>query len=127
MNGPQLRRRRWTWLWVSAGLAVALFLYLGIECRLMGQCRPPDHVKTVDDFRAWQGDAVTARGYYDHEGQRYLVLMTSHAALLSSGPAAYLFAEDGMLADWTADMGDFRTVRNGFAVSSGHVVVTLRE
>jgi hypothetical protein len=32
-----------------------------------------------------------------------------------------LFDERGQFVDWTADMGDFDTVKNHFDLTSGHV------
>ena len=93
----------------------------------MIRCQPPDSVKTIDEFLAWQDTAIRFRGTFLHQGTAYQVLMGPGGGLLPSGPAAYVFTPDGIFIDWTADMGDLRTVRNGFDLSSGHVNDVVRE
>lgn len=86
----------------------------------MSAARPPGHVKTLDDFRRWKGGAITGQGTFESGGVTYTVLTGPAGRSLASGPSAYLFDPQGQFVDWTADMGDCRTVRNRFDLTRGY-------
>lgn len=82
---------------------------------------PPTDLVTIDDFREWKKDGIRGEGTYEHEGKAYTVLVGEFSAFLASGPAAYVFDSEGSFVDWTRDMGDIRTKKLGFDLTSGHV------
>ena len=61
------------------------------------------------------------KGTYKSAGVTYTVMLAPAGRYLASGPSAYLFDERSRFVDWTADMGDFYTVKNRFDLASGHV------
>ena len=67
------------------------------------------------------------RGTFESAGVTYTVMLAPAGRYLASGPSAYLFDGTGQFVDWTADMGDFYTVKNGFDLTSGHVKNVTRE
>ena len=69
----------------------------------------------------WKNGEVHGRGTFETGGVTYTVVLGRHARSLASGPSAYLFDTNGQFIDWTADMGDFYTVKNHFDLTSGHV------
>jgi hypothetical protein len=87
----------------------------------MSKARPPASVKTMNDFEAWKKGAVTARGTFETNGMTYTVILGRAARSFASGPSAYLFDTNGQFVDWSADMGDFYTVKHRFNLTSGHV------
>lgn len=58
---------------------------------------------------------------YENSGTNYTVMLAPAGRTLASGPSAYLFDQNGQFIDWTADMGDFKTKKYGFDLTSGRV------
>jgi len=87
----------------------------------MSAARPPENMQTIEDFQAWKRGAIKGKGIFESDGMTYIVFFGPEARLLASGPSAYLFDETGKFVDWSADMGDFHTVRHQFDLSSGNV------
>jgi hypothetical protein len=81
----------------------------------------------MEDFLVWKKGAVTGRGTFETGGVTYTVMLGHPARSLASGPSAYLFDTNGKFVDWTADMGDFYTVKNHFDLTSGHVKNIIHE
>ena len=67
------------------------------------------------------------KGTFESSGVTYTVMLGPAGRYVASGPSAYLFNEQGQFVDWTADMGDFYTVKNRFDLTSGHVKNIKRE
>jgi hypothetical protein len=61
------------------------------------------------------------QGTFERAGVTYTVMLAPAGRFAASGPSAYLFDEHERFVDWTADMGDFYTVKNNFDLTSGHV------
>ena len=61
------------------------------------------------------------KGTFESSGVTYTVMLAPAGRYLASGPSAYLFDDKGQFVDWTADMGDFHTIKNHFDLTSGHV------
>jgi hypothetical protein len=78
-------------------------------------------MKTIEDFQIWKAGAIMGKGTFESAGVTYTVMLAPAGRYLSSGPSAYLFDEKGQFVDWTADMGDYYTVKNHFNLKSGHV------
>jgi hypothetical protein len=89
--------------------------------------RPPADLTDIQGFRDWKKGTIIGRGTFESSGRAYTVLLAPAGRYLASGPAAYLFDEQGQFVDWTADMGDYYTVKNGFDLTSGHVKNFSRE
>jgi hypothetical protein len=87
----------------------------------LSAARPPENLKTIEDFRAWKGGAAMGKGVYESSGVTYTVMLAPAGRYLPSGPSAYLFDQKGQFIDWTADMGDYYTVKNHFNLTSGNV------
>ena len=105
-------------LLVPVGVLGGCIAYDGFA---MSRARPPASVQTMDDFLAWKQGAVTGRGTFETGGVTYTVMLGRPARSLASGPSAYLFDTNSQFVDWTADMGDFYTVKHRFDLTSGHV------
>lgn len=88
----------------------------------LSAARPPANLKTIEDFRTWKHGNIKGTGTYANSGVTYTVMFGPAGRHLESGPAAYLFDEQGRFVDWTADMGDFYTVKKGFNLTSGNVI-----
>jgi hypothetical protein len=84
-------------------------------------------MKTIDDFQTWKAGKIMGRGTFETAGVTYTVMLAPAGRYLASGPSAYLFDERGQFVDWTADMGDFHTVKNRFDLTSGRVKNFKRE
>lgn len=112
-------------------IAAVPFLLLGgcllMDAIPMSVARPPKDLKTIQDFQAWKGGSIMGTGTYENSGVTYTVVLAPAGRWLASGPSAYLFNEQGQFVDWTADMGDFYTVKNRFDLTSGHVKNIRRE
>ena len=67
------------------------------------------------------------KGTFESSGKTYTVMLAPAGRYLASGPSAYLFDEQGQFVDWTADMGDFYTVKNRFDLTSGNVKIFMHE
>jgi hypothetical protein len=114
------------------GIIIAAPILLLGGCLLLDQipmsaARPPQRVKTIEDFLAWKAGAIMGKGTFESEGVTYTVMLAPAGRYLASGPSAYLFDERGQFVDWTADMGDFYTVKNRFDLTSGNVKNLQRE
>ncbi len=92
-----------------------------IDQILLPAARPPETLKTIDDFQVWKRGYIQGHGTFQKSGVTYTVMLAPAGRYLASGPSAYLFNERGRFVDWTADMGDFYTVTNGFNLTSGNV------
>lgn len=131
MKTPTSPRPR-TRVLLRIGVLVSLPFGLLASCLLMDQipmsaARPPSHVQTMDDFIAWKGSGIKGHGLYRHSNMTYTVMLAPAGRFIASGPSAYLFDEHGRFVDWTADMGDFRTVRKRLDLSGGRVQDIKRE
>jgi hypothetical protein len=114
------------------GVIIAAPILLLGGCLLLDQipmsaARPPADLKTIEDFRTWKHGAIMGSGTFEDSGVIYTVMLAPAGRYLASGPSAYLFDEQGQFVDWTADMGDFYTVKNRFDLTSGHVKNINRE
>jgi hypothetical protein len=104
---------------ILVGLLVAAALVDGIP---ESAVRPPENLKTIEEFRVWKQGFIKGEGTYQNSGVTYKVLLGPRGRYLASGPSAYVFDEQGQFVDWTSDMGDFDTVKHHFDLRSGHVV-----
>jgi hypothetical protein len=93
----------------------------------MSSARPPANIKTIEDFQGWKKGSIMGKGVYENAGKTYTVMLAPAGRYLPSGPSAYLFDDKGQFVDWTADMGDYYTVKNGFNLTSGHVTNITHE
>lgn len=96
------------WLWpickTVAFFGVLAAGYVAIENSLMARGVPPDHVKTFDDFLAWQRDA--ARFVVSDTKPPQLVAVGRQESLFGSGPAIYLVDEQGRMTAWELESGE---------------------
>jgi hypothetical protein len=111
---------------VRIGIIIAIPVFLLGGCLLVDEiprstARPPKSLKTIEDFQVWKAGKIMGEGTFQSSGVTYTVMLGPAGRYLASGPSAYLFDEKGRFVDWTADMGDFYTVRNGFDLTSGNV------
>ena len=90
----------------------------------MSAARPPKGLKTIEDFKTWKAGSIKGIGTFQDEGVTYTVMLGPPGRYVPSGPAAYLFDEQGQFVDWTADMGDSATVKKGLMLDSGGYVPT---
>lgn len=107
-------------------LGIILTLLLGsilLDQIPASAARPPKTLKTLDDFKVWKEGKIKGEGTFVSSGVFYTVMLAPAGRYLASGPSAYLFDERGRFVDWTADMGDFYTVRNRFDLTSGNVKI----
>ena len=93
----------------------------------LSAARPPKDLKTLEEFRTWKQGNIKGNGTFENSGVTYTVMLAPAGRYLASGPSAYLFNEKGQFVDWTADMGDFYTVKNRFDLTSGNVKNIERE
>jgi hypothetical protein len=93
----------------------------------MSTARPPKSMKTIEEFQNWKRGVIMGKGTFESAGVTYTVMLAPAGRYLASGPSAYLFDQQGQFVDWTADMGDFYTVKNNFDLTSGHVKDIMRE
>ena len=117
---------------IMVGVIVAIPICLLGGCILLDQiplsaARPPKDLKTIEDFRSWKGGAIMGKGIFESSSVTYTVMLAPAGRYLPSGPSAYLFDDKGQFVDWTADMGDYYTVKNHFDLTSGHVKNIERE
>ena len=103
---------------VMVGLLVGSLL---IDRIPLSAARPPRNLKTIEDFQVWKRGAIKGKGTFQSSGVTYIVMLAPAGRYLPSGPSAYLFDDKGQFVDWTADMGEFFTVKNHFDLTSGHV------
>ena len=83
--------------------------------------RPPKSLKSLEEFQVWKQGKIIGEGTFENSGVTYTVMLAPAGRYLASGPSAYLFDEKGKFVDWTADMGDYYTVKNRFNLTSGNV------
>jgi hypothetical protein len=120
----QPRSTRKTLFKISMVLIVPIAILggcFGLDAITMSKAKPPESVRTIKDFVTWQKGAIKGRGEFENGGVTYTVMLGRPARSLASGPSAYLFDTNGQFVDWTADMGDFHTVKHRFDLASGHV------
>lgn len=94
---------------------------LSADLMMLAKARPPKNLKTIEDFRAWKGDAIMGNGTYENSGITYTVMLAPAGRTLASGPSAYLFDQKGEYVDWTSDMGDISTVKHRFNLMGGMI------
>ena len=97
------------------------FLFIDHLPSFWNDISPPSDLGTIAEFRAWKKEGISGEGIYEAGGERYTVIMGESSAFLASGPAAYVFDAGGTFVDWTRDMGDVYTEKNGFDLTSGNV------
>ncbi|HUF61198.1 MAG TPA: hypothetical protein VMN36_03915 [Verrucomicrobiales bacterium] len=105
-------------------IAVPVLLFGGfllLDQIPMAAARPPKDLKTIEDFQTWKRGSIIGSGTFESSGVAYTVMLAPAGRYMASGPSAYLFDEHGQFVDWSADMGDFYTVKNRFDLTSGHV------
>jgi hypothetical protein len=100
---------------------------VAFDAVLISRAKPPESVRTLEDFLVWKSGSVRGKGTFESGGVIYTVMLGQPARSLASGPSAYLFDTNGLFVDWTADMGDFYTVKNRYDLTSGHVKNIERE
>jgi len=93
----------------------------------ISKAKPPESVRTIEDLKAWKKGEIRGRGIFVHGGVAYTVMLGRGARSMASGPSAYLFDTNGEFVDWTADMGDFYTVKYHFNLTGGNVVNIERQ
>jgi hypothetical protein len=128
MAKPRSMKR--TLIRIGCILAVPFGLLAGclaVDQIPMSAARPPKNLKTIQEFEAWKRGAIMGKGTFETTGVTYTVMLAPAGRFLASGPSAYLFDDNGQFVDWTADMGDFYTVKNRFDLTSGHVKHIKRE
>ena len=96
------------WL-LAISKAVAVFLvlamgYLAVEFSLLARGVPPANVRTLEAFFAWRPEAT--RFYVTKTKPQQLLAMGRLEGLFVSGPAAYVFDEQGQLTDWELETGE---------------------
>ena len=89
--------------------AVAIFLvlamgYLAVEFALRGRGVPPANVRTLAAFFAWRPEAT--RFFVTKTKPQQLLALGRLEGLVVSGPAAYVFDEQGRLTDWELETGE---------------------
>ena len=109
---------------LSLGVIITVPLLLLAGCILvdhipMSKARPPESIKTIQDFENWKGAEIKGTGTFHTASAAYTVILAPAGRYVPSGPSAYLFDDRGQFVDWTADMGDISTVKNGFNLSGG--------
>src|SRR5262245_47703127 len=128
MTAPRSPKR----LLFRIGVIITIPILLLGGCLLLDQiplssARPPKNIETIEDFRAWKRGAILGKGTFENAGVTYTVMLAPAGRYLASGPSAYLFDEQGQFVDWTADMGDYYTVKNRIDLTSGNVKNITRE
>jgi hypothetical protein len=120
MNNSNSLIRRITRI-VGVGLVIMIGGCISADLIMLAKARPPKDLKTIEDFRAWKGNAIMGSGTYENSGITYTVMLAPAGRTVPSGPSAYLFNQKGEFVDWTSDMGDFETVQHRFGLSGGAV------
>lgn len=96
------------WLWptckIVAILAALAAVYLAIEFALLDRGVPSTNVRTFDAFLAWRPEAT--RFVVTDTQPPQLVAVGRQESLLGSGPAVYVFDEQGRLTDWELETGE---------------------
>lgn len=117
---------------IFRGVFIAFILLVGLLFldhlpSLWNDLSPPSDLTTIQEFREWKEDGFRDEGIYEHGGETYTVLIGDFGAFLASGPAAYIFDSEGTFVDWTRDMGDIRTEKHRFDLTSGNVTFRKEE
>jgi hypothetical protein len=107
---------------VVVAIAVPVLVFGGAVLMEMSAARPPRDLRTIEEFQEWKAGSIVGSGTFQNSGVKYRVMLAPAGRFWPSGPAAYLFDEQGRFVDWTADMGDFSTVKNGFELNGGGFV-----
>ena len=119
------RSRKWI---VIFSLPLAVFASCAAyDHTLMLRARPPEGLATLEEFRRWKGAAVIRQGTFESAGKTYAVIMGPAGRSLPSGPAAYLFDDQGRFVDWSSDMGDAPSYRYHFDLGGGRVRSVTRD
>jgi hypothetical protein len=123
-----LFKRLPSWLSWSIKIPLVLLLifflfnvFLPSKAHLPSKAQPPDDLKTIVDFKEWQQKPNGRQGTFEHSGVTYTVMYGPAGTSLPSGPAAYLFDENGAFIDWTPDVGDIRTKKHNFDLTGDNV------
>lgn len=112
----QLRKTLHGLLWfagISAAIIALLAGSLWLDTIPFDAARPPEYLKTLEEFRAWKKGAILREQKMVLLDVRYTVIFAPAGRYLESGPSAYLFDEKGLFVDWTSDSGDFPTAKLG--------------
>ena len=128
MSPPRSLRR----MLFRIGFIIAVPVLLLGGCLLldlipMSVARPPKSLKTIAEFQNWKRSHIIGKGTFESSGVTYTVMLAPAGRYLASGPSAYLFDEQGQCVDWTADIGDFYTVKNRFDLTGVRVTLITRE
>lgn len=123
MNAPfhPLWRTLFRWVRVFLFLVSLLIVFLHLDNLPAAAARPPESLKTIEDFRAWKHGLIKGQGTFEAKGVLYTVMLAPASHYLASGPSAYLFDPQGQFVDWTGDMGDYHTVKHRFNLTGSQV------
>ena len=122
MTTQASHRARWMRWIVILGLPLVVFAScVAYDRAFMARARPPEGLATLEQFRRWKGAAVIRQGTFESAGRTYTVMMGPAGRSLPSGPAAYLFDEQGRFIDWSSDIGDAPSYRLHFDLGGGRV------
>ena len=94
--------KRYRWFIVTALLIVS---WLATEYLMHRRVVPPESVKSLQSFLAWQPSADQFEVIHADGGQ-HLIAWGHGGAILPSGPSAYVFDDSDRLVDWSSDIGD---------------------
>ena len=103
------KRTNWTLpavltIWLLGGLVI-----LELGSRDMRALRPPGSVETFDSFLSWRPEVSSFWRFSNSDGTFVIasgMLENASPFYLPSGPAEYVFDEEGTMVDWTTDNGD---------------------
>lgn len=98
-----------------------LTLYLACDFKAINDITPDPGLYTYEDFVADGLKAANILISPEH-GKKYLIVGEQHATLLSSGPPIYVFSEQGILIDFTADSGDDPHFMEKWAIRRAHKI-----
>lgn len=102
-------------------LVLLFIVFLYLDNVPAAAARPPESLRTLEDFRVWKQGLIKGQGTFEAKGVLHTVLLAPASHYLASGPAAYLFDPDGQFVDWTGDMGDYHTVKHRFDLTGSQV------
>jgi hypothetical protein len=100
---------------------IIVFLVIFADSIPLKKATPPQSMSTVEEFRKWKGSEIMDEGTYANNGTTYKVYLVPAGRYLASGPSAYLFTQNGDFVDWSADCGDYFTVKQNFDLTSGNI------
>jgi hypothetical protein len=106
-------------LWLGARIIVW-------ERRATAALTPPAAATTLQGFAAWQQTSVR---YVSRDDAAIVIALVSfhESERLASGPAAYVFNENGRLVDWTVDMGDDSRFQSKWPIRGEDSEISLSE